>query len=276
MLGRPYYIFVDTDYRLNGTSADFDYKIDIPSDIVYDSVAVMQCSIPKSYYLVRAPYNTFTITENGLSATVTMTPGNYSFTSFRIVLSTLLNAASPRAYTYTITQPNPTQEASTGKYTFTVSGNAGVQPIITFPSSSWIYLQMGFNEASTNTFVANTLTSSNVVNFAAISGFVIKSNMVTSRGNVSIHGNGILQEILNFNTTDYSNISFQNANVEYSAKACAQINGVAHFTITDLDELTLDFNSGSVNFSIVLFKHDESKQLSALDTKMRWYQDLQK
>ena len=280
MLGRPIYAFVDSDYSAgaNDTAGHFTYKIDIPSNFEFDSVALLQASIPKSFYQIYTGRNTLTLNEGATNTTVTITPGNYSITSFRLALITALNAASVTSgknYTYAITQPNVATSVSTGKYSFTVTGNGGVQPKLIFPSSTQIYQQCGFAWSSTNSFVGSALVSTQVVNFAAITGMVIKSNLVDGVSNTGIHGNSILQEILQFNTFDFSNIQFQNNSPEFTAKKVNKATlPLVTFTICDLDENTLDFNGGSLNFSLVFFQRDTYSELALKDLKMRWFKDL--
>lgn len=279
MLGVHCHVFIDSDYRDSGTSGSFGYRLNLPKNEKYDSVAVLQASVPKTYYLVRSGHNTFTLTENGLSATITITPGNYSMASFRTVLQAAMVAGSPRGYTYTVTQPATASAASTGKYTFAVTGNGGVQPIITFPSSSLIYLQLGFDFASTNTFAANTLTSANVVNFNSVIGMMIKCDMIDNVASDETHGGAVLQEIFNFNTTDFSNIGFQNSNVVFNAKRLKNVGSLpsyANFTITDTNDQVLDFNGGSLNFSLVFFQRDNYHDAALRDLKMRWMTELAK
>lgn len=274
MLGNQAFIWVDSDYKISGTASNFTYNVRLPRRTQYDSVALLQASIPKSYYLVKSPYNTFTLTENGLNATITVPAGNYSMASFKTVLQALLIARSPRSYTYTITQPSTATEASTGKYTFTVSGNAGVQPSFTFPSGSELYLQMGFNSASTNTFSANNLISANVVDFNTTRAVLIKSDMIEGVG-TGTHGSAVLQEIFSFNTSDFSNIGFANPAPQFSAKRLVSTQqDVATFIFTDLNDKQLDFNGGSVNFSLVFFKRDNYNELALQDLKMKYFNDL--
>lgn len=276
MLGNSVHVFVDGDYRNSGSSGDFVYSLGLPANLQADSVAVLSASIPKSYYLISQGANTFTLTEGVQTATIEVPKGNYSMASFRTVLQGLINAASPHNYTYAITQPNTTVAASTAKYTFTVSGNGGVQPNFTFPSTSLVYKQMGFDWTSSNNFVANSLVSTNCVNFNNVRGLIIKSNLVNSTANNSGYGSTVLQEIYNFNTSDFSNIGFQNNQVQFSAKPMktGAITDSATFTIVDTDDRILDFNGDNVNLSLVFFKKDNYHEAALQDLKIKWTQDV--
>ena len=276
MLNIANHVYVDSDYRISGTHSNFTYRLNLPKDFAPDSVALLQATIPKSYYLVRAGSNTFSLTELGTTTTVTIPPGNYSMNSFRTVLAAMLNASTSHGWVYAVAQPATATAASTGKYTYTVTGNAGSQPTISFPTSSSIYLQLGFDYNSTNVFVASSLTSTNVVNFNSTIGMMIKSDIINGAASDGVHGSAVLQEIFNFNTSDFSNIGFQNSQVIFSAKRlkAGPLPEVAQFVITDTNDDTLDFNGGSVNFSLVFFKRDSYHEFALQDLKMRWIQDL--
>jgi hypothetical protein len=274
MQGRAYIAYVDSDYRASGTSSSFQYRIDLPEYRKFDRVTLLQGSFPKSFYLVRDGYNTFTLHEGAGSAVITVPAGNYSMVSFRVVLQQLMTSNSPGGRTYTITQPVTTTSASTGKYTYTVSAGAD-QPRIVFPEHSKLFSQMGFDYASDNQFVADSLVSTNAVNFNTTTGLVVKSNLVRSEGSHPNLKSGTLQEVYAFNTFDFANIGFQNQNAELSSKELltSQVS-VAEFTITDLDDDPIDFNGQSCNFSLAFYKADDSPELISKDIRMRWFNDL--
>ncbi|MGV8131480.1 MAG: hypothetical protein ACP5N7_05275 [Candidatus Pacearchaeota archaeon] len=278
MLGVPAHCYIDSDYRISGTSHDFTAKLNLPTDFDYDSVSLLQASIPKSYYLVREPFNTFILQENKTNeVTITVQPGNYSLSSFKNIIKTLLNDNSPNNLTYNLTSPNINTECSTGKITYTVEANILItsQPALIFPYSSNLYKQFGFESESTNYFVNRSLTSVNVVNFNTINGLIILSDLVEGTPADPIHGSAVLQEIFSFNTFDYSNINFQNIDIQATAKLLnKRPSNTAHFTLTDLDAATLDLNGQPVNFSLVFFKRDRTNEMKRDDLKFKWYQDL--
>lgn len=274
MLGAPFHVFIDSDYRINGTESNFTIAINLPKDNNFDSVALMQASIPKSFYIVAAPYNTFTLQEGVSQVTITVTPGNYSMTSFRTLLISNLNTNSPNHWTYNIKQPNIASEPSTGKYTFSVTGNSS-QPSFIFPSTSGLYRQMGFDFNSTNAFVAGSLVSQNVVNFNTLNGLMILSDLIEGKAADPTHGSAVLQEIFSFNTYDYSNINFISSDILANGKKIKSTNtSIAQFIITDLDGYELGFNKNPLNFSLCFFKRDPLNQLQLQDLKMKWYNDI--
>jgi hypothetical protein len=92
--------------RISGTNGNFQYKIDMPKNSGYDRVCLLQALIPKSYYLVASPFNTFTLSENGVNTLITVTPGNYNVRSWITLMGALLTTSSSQGYVYAIAFPN--------------------------------------------------------------------------------------------------------------------------------------------------------------------------
>src|SRR2546423_12123643 len=123
--------YVNSRNRISGTDSDFSYYFDMPKDSKYNKVCLLQASIPKSYYMVQAGEH-FTLQEGKLTAQITVTPANYSRKSFAAVLQSSLTTNSPNGWSYVITYTNTSTIGGTGKYTYTVSGNSGTQPALSF------------------------------------------------------------------------------------------------------------------------------------------------
>lgn len=211
----------------------------------------MQATIPKSYYLVQEGSNTFTLKHGASTYVITVPIGNYSMRKFKATLTTLLNAAS--AFVYTVTYPGQSDDsAETGKFVYTVTGNAGVQPQFIFPTTSTLYRQMGFEEASTNTFVGNTITSDNVLDFDLVSAIYILSDMCEPGPNQQ-QSSSVLQEIFAQNTVTYARIGFLNPCPEYTAKPIVKDRTVFTFSICDNDSRPLNLNGLQINLSLLVF-----------------------
>ena len=131
--------YVDSHQKLNesDTDSNFSYYFDTNGE-TYDYVAVMQATIPKSYYLVQEGRNTFILNENGNYVTITVPIGNYSRSSFRATIQSLLTAQSPLGFIYTVSIPNVATQADTGKYTFTVSDPLPSMPIQFILKMTWM------------------------------------------------------------------------------------------------------------------------------------------
>lgn len=267
---------IDSNHRINGDESDFTFMLDIPKDRKYDNVVVLGASIPKSFYIVSENHNEFDLEEDGLLTTIRMPLGNYSIDVFMDILKPILDAGSialGHNYVYTISTPEDgsiLNSPSTGKLTFSVSNNGGIQPSIICNSTHDIYQQLGFRINSVNTFIADTITSSTVVRFQKNKIVYIKSDIVNQK-------DGILQEVYSHNTTDYSYIIYQCTNVELnSRKINNHSNNTYKFTLVDNDDLIVNLNGINIVFTICLYKKNNTPILQKNEILLNQYKKLQK
>lgn len=193
--------YINSTNRRSGTDSDFTYQIIMPPEAKYDRVCILQACIPKSYYLIQSN-ETFQLTENLTTVLISIPNGNYTRKSFATTVQGLLNANSPNGYTYAITYPSSSSVGDTGKYTFTVTNNGGIQPILTFLTTNDVNVHLGFNTGA-NPFVGNTLVSTNVINLQKETTLFIHSDIVNNGQD------NILQEVFGTTEQDYGTIIFQ-------------------------------------------------------------------
>ena len=62
--------YVNTLNRASGTPENFTFTFQIPQSEQYDRVVVLNASIPSSFYLVQSGFNTFTLQEDAVQATI--------------------------------------------------------------------------------------------------------------------------------------------------------------------------------------------------------------
>lgn len=238
--------YVDSHQRISGTHSNFSYQLEYNNED-FDHCVVLQASIPKSYWLIQNGENTFVLDEISNQVTITMPVGNYSRSSFAYQLQYQLNTYSPNGWTYQISIPNSSMTGDTGLYTWTVTGNGGVQPRFIF--TDYLYEQFGFEPNSSYVFTADTLTSINVVKFQLEDSIFIHSD---------IANNGIdnvLQEILGVQNTDYANIIYVCPDVEaYAKPITTKNNNIYHFQLTDEDGAEINLNGQNIVFTLMLFK----------------------
>lgn len=226
----PFFIFISSNNRISGTDGNFQSS---PIDLGinnYDSVCVSQASIPRSFYNIPNGYNSFTLKEGLLTASVVIPVASYNRINLQIVLQNRLNASSPNGWLYTVSYPNKATQGDTFKYTITVTGNTS-QPQLIFTDG--MFRQLGFNSNSTNTFVANTLTSSNCINLAFSNRLYIKSNIC--------NGTDVLQEISSYGTYP--------------------ILGICYFEQAEYDLNTREYNKDSSNSWTFVLENGFSEQL---------------
>ncbi len=254
--GRIFHI--NTADRVSGTTSNCYVKIEVPTTEEFDRVTVLSAVVPRSYYLVQSPNNTFTLSENGTDTVITIDEGNYSYSSFKTYLQAKLNASTTQGWVYTITTPNSLNSPTTGKYTFTVTQavESKAQPSFTFPQSTKIHEQMGFNRGQTYTFVSNTLVSANVVKFIPEDTLYIHSDLVNGSSE------DILQEMFTSGTSDFGSIYFQNRSpIEYSKILGASKNNSYKIVLTDEDGININLNGLNIVMTILLYKHEDINEM---------------
>ena len=69
-----YYVFINSRDRIAGTDENFTYNIQFPAGCDFNRVVVLNCLIPKSYYLIQSGgfEDIFQVKKNGTTVTVTV------------------------------------------------------------------------------------------------------------------------------------------------------------------------------------------------------------
>ena len=236
--------YLNSADRASGVDAS-NFTIQLPNFPVGESfshVCLLEANIPKSYYMVQAGFNTFTLVELGQNITITLVPANYSATCFRACVTNMLNAASTHGWTYAITWPSPTEPA-TGKFTYTVTGNAGSQPSIVCTTN--LHEALGFNANSSNAFAANTLVSTNVVKLQAEDALYLHSDIVTAVGN------DVLQQLYTNGIPDFGMINYKCMDWQTTSKPMStSTTNIFRFSLTDENNRVMNLNG--LNFVMTL------------------------
>ncbi|KYQ88908.1 hypothetical protein DLAC_11815 [Tieghemostelium lacteum] len=102
-------LYTVTLLMTGGTNSKFQYSVTFYPQDKFDRVAVLQATIPKSFYTVRRNLNTFTLTEGLDEVVITIPIGNYSRKSLQDTLQTILNESSPHNISYSIFWPTSKQ-----------------------------------------------------------------------------------------------------------------------------------------------------------------------
>ena len=246
-------IYITSKDRLTGSSSQFTYEI--PNNILTNMsyVCLLQADVPKSFYNVQAQDSTFILMESNTSAidvevSIEVPPGTYTRRTLLTTLQTLLTQNSPTNSVYTITIPT---SPDTGTYTYICT------PSPTYVSSSFIfshqqiYENMGFDNDSTNVFnINNTLVSSNVINLSAERTLFVRSSLCVD----SLGGN-VLQPIFIADNQTFSNIVFEQHNVDYHKKQLStKSSNTFDFYITDQNNHTVSLNGLNVVYTLLFLK----------------------
>jgi hypothetical protein len=253
----PLIINFNSKDRVSGSNSNFN---SLPVDLgnnTFDTVCVVQASIPKSFYNMPTGYNTFTLRENATSVTVTIPRGSYNRINLQSVLAGLLTAASPNGLTYTVSYPASTV-ADTFHYTFTVnSAVIAVQFIFADTSPN---RQLGF-EIATYTFTvgigSSSLESENSLNLSYILRAFIKTDLVVNATD------SILEEILNFGSYPASSVvHYQQYDFDMNSRALSLGNKNSwNFVIQDAFGQEIDLNGIPWAFSVVFYHRNRTAEI---------------
>jgi hypothetical protein len=257
---QPVVISLNSKDRVGGENSNFISKaIDLGIN-KYDSVCLVQASIPRSFYNVATNFNTFTLREPApllRTITITMPVGSYNKINFASVLATTLTAASlasGNSWTYAVSYPSALV-GDTFKYTFSVSGNGVNQP--SFILTTNMNRQLGFEENTTYAFVSNSLVSVNCINLSYITRAFIKSNVCLNAQD------GILEEVLNYGSFPmlslcyYQQLSFDLNTRSYNSSSSNSWN----FALVDSFDRLIDLNGIPWSFSLVFYKRNDTHQI---------------
>jgi len=260
---RPFIATFDSRLRSAGTNSSF---VSQPIDLGinnYNSVCVLQASIPKSFYNMPSPFNTFILRENGIDTTIVIPEGNYTKLNLSTTLSSLLTTNSSQGWTYVVSYPNYTL-VDNFKYTFTVSGNGGNQPSLIF-SEGTPNRQLGFDENTTNTFSSDVLISTNAVNLAYILRMYIATDLVENADN------SYLQEILNVGgTAPQGIINYVNYDIQFNSKDYNRSGSTSwRFTLLDDYGQVVDLNGVNWVFTVVFYTRSNTDEILRTDLMIR-------
>jgi hypothetical protein len=254
----PLIINFNSKDRVSGTNSNFN---SIPVDLgnnAFDTVCLVQASIPKSFYNVPSGYNTFTLEENLTSVTVTIPAGSYTRINLQSVLASVLTAASPNGLTYTVSYPASTV-ADTFHYTFTVN-SAVITCLFSFSSSS-PFRQLGFESGATYAFTpaigSSSLESVNSLNLSYILRAFIKTDLVTNATD------SILEEILNFGSYPASSVvHYQQYDFDMNSRALSLSSKNSwNFILQDAFGQEIDLNGIPWAFSVVFYQRNKTHEI---------------
>jgi hypothetical protein len=250
--------------RVQGTNSSFVSRaLNVP-DNKFDSVCLLQASIPRSFYNVPKGRNTFILEENLVQTQVSLKPASYNVYNIQKILSDAMTSASSQGWIYTVTYP-ACNEPDTYKFTFKVTGNAGIQPKLIFNIAFSMDRQLGFNELSTNTFVGDELESANAVNMSYITRAFIVSDICQSANN------SVLEEVLNY--ADYGLRAicyYQQQDPDLNSRVYATTNTNSWtFSLVDSFGQQIDLNGVPWAISVVLYQRQNLAELQKLEMQIQ-------
>lgn len=240
--------YINSRNRISGTHSNFTYEIDT-KQFEPDFCTVLAINIPKTYYMVQDGENTMTLTENSVETTITFTPGNYNRTNLKSIFQNLLNNNTSQGWSYVVSKA-ASNAVDTGKYTFTVTGNSGLQPSFTFGDGK-LHEMLGFDENTVNTFSGDTLTSVNVIKIQKEDSLFVRSDIT---GNHSVQ---ILQEVYSHVSSDFDHIDLIVPDpLIYAKHINNHHTNIYRFQLTDENGKEINLNGNNWTMTLCLFKLD--------------------
>lgn len=263
-------IHINSKFRQSGIDHDFTYNIELEKGNNFTHVAVIDISIPKSYYLIGENDTDFKIVERDINTeqitadyTISMPVGNYSITSFLYVLNNLLTGNISH---YSATFPNSKTEPQTGKITFTHTNTHHYSEFVF--GFNHLPEIMGFERGSTNRFTINqnnsTLISPNICNFQRESTIFLRSTCG------QLADNDILVELFASGNPDLSNINFSNSgNLEEHSKKITN-NGSNNFRFFITDEFGDTINLNGIDMLITLLFYEKQNTDAMIQSYIKY------
>jgi hypothetical protein len=237
-------------YVVSSTTNPFSKYLDIDLSRGFSHVVVTSACIPKTFYVIPKDA-TLTVKEGNKSFDVIIPAGNYSLSNFPTLFAFLINNVSVPAHEffYSVTFPN-SSNVQTGKFTFNVSLNYGVQPTFTV-KDRYLARVMGFNYNTEVVFANNKLVSTNVINFQSYDELLIISDMVENKRN-------LLQELYVSQNLYNSSIIWNNYSLPLNAKKLAPTSSnVYSFALVDEENSLIDLNGSEFSFILMFFKTND-------------------
>ncbi len=264
---KQYLIHIDSHQRLSGTHQDGRYKIVVDNGLIedYDRVVVLSATVPKSYYAVEDGFNDFDLDENSTIVTVTIPAGTYSANQFKDVLPGLMtdaSAAQAAGWTYTMSF-----SSITARFTYNVTGNGGIQPII--KAGNKVHEQLGLVKNVDTPFVGDTLTSTTVIDMSPENNIFIRSEICLGGDNNS----DILQDLQGSGVPPFGQINFQTTNLEGYSKGLNRASDIYRFYITNEDDegedqRILQLNEKNWTATLLLYKRTTLPRLITNSIKL--------
>ena len=253
LVNNPYYVFVNSRERIDGSDENFTYNISFPAGLDFTHVVCLNALIPKSYYLIQDDLGTnehsFILQENDTTIKIIVPVGSYLLTAFKTVISNLLTSNSPNGLIYNLTYPS-IAGPDTGKWTYTQSNSNIVSTLI---FNDVLFEPFGFLRNSTNIFNGTTLISTCVIKLQSEDRLLLHSDIVDNLGK-----DDVLVSINSSTSINYSSINYTCPAPEFYSRALnSQNNNSCKFSLTDENNSLISTNGLNINFTLLFYKKDD-------------------
>lgn len=244
--------YIDSQYRLEGSTTDFTHPIQIPR--FHNRLSLYAFTIPKSYYLINTGSNIFTLTDQSNSTvyTITIPVGNYSIAEMISQLNSLLS--SPNNLHIVVSF-----NSKIGKIVWTTGSNKHY----TSSFNSKLRKIFGLNENPVFIHSNPSYVGANVCNFQPLNTVSILCDVVKSQpfGESST----LLHQVYVNLQSDFSYIFYENQHPQETGKPLTldttnnDINyHKIRIQILDEDEKSLDVNGLELDLQLYSYYQPDS------------------
>jgi hypothetical protein len=263
---RSYIYHLNSGDRIEGTNGNFQTRIDFPNNKItdFDTIALLDASIPKSYYSIQTGQNTFTLEENGTDITITISPGTYSATVFATALATGLTVGSQTAVNYSVTF-----DLNTAKFKFEADTNSIT---IKLKFNNFMYNRLGFDKGGTYTFEVegnkSILNSVNVIDMSPEVDIMLRTSLVQG-----IDANeDILYDISTAGVPPYGIVKLLNNDPVSHSRDLNTATNLFTFRLTDENDNDIILNG--INFTATLLFYKKSSLPQKIKDFIRYIVEL--
>jgi hypothetical protein len=255
--------------------SNFDILIDFPNNTIkeYDSVCLIDVTIPKSYYAIQEGLNSFILKEEisrdgsfppnitYIDTSVRIEPGNYSATSFATILETRLNEEKINPKNYTNYLFSVSFDVRVGKFSISLNFAEPLQSYVWGLSfSNYMFNRLGFDPNrdylyNTGIYLTKpyTLISPNVIDMSPETDILIKSTLISG----AIDGNdNILYDVSTAGVPPFGITNISNINITDHTRELNTTTNIFNFQL--VDEFNNPINMNKVDWSCTLFFYKKS------------------
>jgi len=164
MIDNLLWLNINWNNKINGNWSNFNYKIEIPKNILnnLNFVSITNINIPKWYYTFDDSYNKFWFSEDNIIINITIPIGNYTKNQFYKKISALMTNNSLNNISYIMNDETTLYE--TGLTKITASNNINNLDLKLIFVKNDVNYAFGYNENWNNIFINNIIISPNIIN----------------------------------------------------------------------------------------------------------------
>lgn len=207
--------------------------------------------------MVTSADNTFTLTENGTPANISLSAGNYTITAMITELQSKLDAASPLGRTYTVSVPART-DVNDGKISISYSGTGGATTL-TFTSGSKLLAFLGATTTTTLSSDGSAIKLPLQFDLRGEDVIILHSDLVLDQTRVL--------GIFPVNTPSGASIVYQAA-MKAGREVRLQPKHLFNFTLSDENNNNIDLNGIEWTLFLTFYK-DEPESVQERDSDIR-------